>query len=169
MNACRNALYGAVAIVVFTIFLPSRSYAIIAAVKDLQDVVDRAQATNTTNSAISAELTAKLKTAIETISEGNTVVSNLNNQVAILEKQKTQLQKEKAQLEQIQTTLTSGLIGAVVTAIVAIAGALLKTKNSKVDRDLKRLEVVEKMNELTEKGVALPPDIAKTYRPGKAS
>ena len=70
---------------------------------------------------------------------------------------------EKAELLKVQTTLASGLIGAIVTAIIAIAGALLSAKNSKPDRDLKRLAVIEKTRELKQEGVNIPKDIELTY------
>ncbi|WP_155890888.1 hypothetical protein [Desulfuromonas sp. TF] len=73
------------------------------------------------------------------------------------------LKEERAQLMQVQTTLASGLIGAVVTAVVAIGGALLTARNSRPDRDLKRLAVIEKARELKLSGVALPDDIQTVY------
>jgi hypothetical protein len=97
-----------------------------------------------------------LATAQKVIAEGTSAVAKLNQQI-------TQLEKEKAELKQVQTTLTSGLIGAVVTALVAIAGAIFKPLGSRVERDLKRLEVVEKVAALQVKRIAVPPDIVQTY------
>lgn len=82
---------------------------------------------------------------------------------ASLESQIESLKAERAQLVQIQTALTSGLIGAVVTAMVAIGGAILNSKTSKPERDLKRLAVMEKAHELERAGMQLPIDIAQTY------
>jgi hypothetical protein len=66
-------------------------------------------------------------------------------------------------LVQVQTALTSGLIGAIVTAIVAIGGAIINSRNSKPERDLKRLAVLEKAHELQSAGVSLPDDIRHAY------
>lgn len=74
-----------------------------------------------------------------------------------------QLETEKAELQRIQTALTSGLIGAIVTAIVAISGAVMKTMSSKADRDIKRLDVLEKMAALEGKGIVVPADIRRSY------
>jgi len=82
---------------------------------------------------------------------------------ASLKAQVETYKEEKAELLKIQTTLASGLIGAIVTAIIAIAGALLSAKNSRPDRDLKRLVVIEKALELKQSGVSIPKDIALNY------
>lgn len=66
-------------------------------------------------------------------------------------------------LERVQTVLTSGLIGAVVTAIVAIIGAFASVRASMPERDLKRLAVIEKARELRASGVQLPEDISNRY------
>lgn len=74
-----------------------------------------------------------------------------------------EIQKKKADLEKIQTTLTSGLIGAIVTAIIAILGIVFKTFDSRSERDLKRLEVIEKIAELKAKGIDVPENLKRKY------
>lgn len=82
---------------------------------------------------------------------------------ASLQSEVEALKTERAQLVQVQTALTSGLIGAIVTALVAIGGAITSSRNSRPDRDLKRLAVLEKARELQGAGVRLPDDITQAY------
>jgi hypothetical protein len=93
----------------------------------------------------------KLEAALE---RGASINDSLESQVKALE-------DERAKLQQAQTVLTSGLVGALVTAIVAILGAFVTSRNSKPDRDLKRLAVIEKVRELKAANVKLPPDLAR--------
>ena len=71
------------------------------------------------------------------------------------------LKEEKAKLERVQAVLTSGLIGALVTAVVAVLGALSKFSGGRVERDLKRLEIIERAHRLTADGVKVPADILR--------
>ncbi len=71
-------------------------------------------------------------------------------------------------LEQVQTVLTSGLVGAIVTAPVAIMGAVASARTSRAEWDLKRLDVVEKVVALKKAGVGVPRDIAEDYQ-GRSS
>jgi len=59
--------------------------------------------------------------------------------------------------------LTSGLIGALVTAAVAVIGALTNFRRSRADRDFRRLEVLEKATQLQASGIGVPPDILQDY------
>jgi hypothetical protein len=99
--------------------------------------------------------TARLEAALK---RGEEINASLQSEVETLK-------TERAQLVQVQTALTSGLIGAIVTAIVAIGGAISGSRNSKPDRDLKRLAVIEKARALQAAGVPLPDDIAQAYAP----
>ena len=76
-----------------------------------------------------------------------------------------QLQSEKRSLERIQVILTSGLIGALVTAMVAIAGVLSNLGKSRAERELKELEILEKTWDLNARGVPLPPKLRATILP----
>ena len=71
------------------------------------------------------------------------------------------LKEEKAKLERVQGLLTSGLVGATLTAVVALLGALGKLSGWRVERDLKRLEVIERAHRLTADGVNVPADILR--------
>jgi hypothetical protein len=97
--------------------------------------------------------TARLDAALK---RGEEINASLQSEVEALK-------IERAQLVQVQTALTSGLIGAIVTAIVAIGGAIINSRNSKPERDLKRLAVLEKAHELQSAGVPLPEDIMYAY------
>lgn len=80
--------------------------------------------------------------------------------------------QQAAELRESRNLLASGLVGAVVTAIVAIMGALTNARRSRAERDLKRLEVLEKALELRARGVRLPDDIAAQVdaeRPAKTA
>lgn len=90
------------------------------------------------------------------LKRGEEINSSLRTQIE-------ELEAERARLVQVQAALTSGFVGALVTAVVAIAGAFVTSRNSRPDRDLKRLAVLEKARELQTAGVKLPPDIAKNY------
>jgi predicted PurR-regulated permease PerM len=97
---------------------------------------------------------ASLRTLQQALDQGKNINDSLNSQIKALE-------DERAKLQQAQTVLTSGLVGAMVTAIVAILGAFVTSRNSRPDRDLKRLAVIEKVRELKAANVKLPPDLAR--------
>jgi hypothetical protein len=78
----------------------------------------------------------------------------------------------KEQLEEnkrIQSILTSSLLAAFVTAVVAIGVAIVNAKQSKPDRDLKRLAVLEKARELSGQGFYIPADIASEYEVARSN
>lgn len=131
-------------VLLFTIFIPP-AFSIQMAISELRERLERAENTE-----------AVIDIAEQTIKKGEKTIETLNNQIAKLE-------TEKAELERTQTALTSGLIGALVTAIIAIISAVSRTINSKVDRDYRRLEVVQMLSELESKGITVPPDIEKKY------
>ena len=124
----------------------SPAYAIIDAVDELETAIASSDGT----------IDAALARAEEVIADGKRTVTELRASVA-------QLEDEKAELESVRTTLTSGLIGAIVTALVAIFGTVFRSIGSRIERDLKRLEVLDKMNELRDKGVAIPPRMETSY------
>ena len=103
---------------------------------------------------LSPEAEASLQKLEVALANGERVNASLHSQVAAL-------QDERAKLQQAQTVLTSGLVGALVTAIVAILGAFVTSRNSRPERDLKRLAVIEKVRELKAAKVKLPPDLAR--------
>jgi hypothetical protein len=134
---------------------------VIRDVKEELEQLDRAKPTgpadvNGAGPIDSSALSEKLAVARRVIDEGEHAIDDLNAQI-------DKLDKEKMSLQQVQTALTSGLIGAIVTAIVAIAGVIIKTLSSRVDKDIKRLGVVEKIAELSGKGIRVPADIIRTY------
>jgi hypothetical protein len=104
-----------------------------------------------------SQLEKKLKIAEEAVARGEKFLETREKQIEALK-------TEKAELEKLQLTLTSGLIGAVVTAIVAILGVVLKTFSSRAEKYLKDLEVIEKIAALKSKGVTLPAKFEKYYK-----
>jgi len=141
-----------VLLVVLSGAVVSPAYAMKMAVSELRTRLSEAKDTE-----------AVIAIAEETIKEGEQAIEELKNEVKNLKSEKDKLQNEKIELQRIQTVLTSGLIGAFVTAIIAIFGFVFKTINSKVDRDFKRLEVAEKLSVLNSKGVTIPIDIRNKY------
>ncbi|MEM7358949.1 MAG: hypothetical protein AAF431_07625 [Pseudomonadota bacterium] len=103
--------------------------------------------------AIDRKSIQRLSAALE---RGEQINSSLEEQVA-------KYKAEKEELLKVQTMLSSGLIGALVTAFVAIAGAIISAKSSKPERDLKRLSVIEKAMKLRQEGASLPRDIEVNY------
>ena len=103
---------------------------------------------------LSPEAEASLRKLELALENGERVNASLHSQVA-------SLQDERTKLQQLQTVLTSGLVGALVTAIVAILGAFVTSRNSRPERDLKRLAVIEKVRELKAANVKLPRDLAR--------
>lgn len=133
-------------LVIFTLMLLSPpAFAISAAVSELRERLENAENTE-----------AVIVIAEQTIKEGEKTIDTLREEISRLE-------SEKAELERVQTTLTSGLIGAFVTAIIAIVGAVSRTVNSRVERDYRRLEVVQKLAELNSQGISTPADIQTKY------
>ncbi len=104
-----------------------------------------------------SDIDTSRKRAEGVINEGKMLIADLKKQV-------DELESEKAELQRVQTTLTGSLIGAIITAIVAIAGVVLKTLGSRGDKDLKRLEALQKLSELEGKGISVPIDIQKRYK-----
>jgi hypothetical protein len=89
--------------------------------------------------------------------------------VEALQREKRELQEANQKLERIQTVLGSGLIGALVTAFVAIFGAVTSSRRSRADSDLKRLDVIVKARGLQASGVPLPRDIVDAYGLGETA
>ena len=108
--------------------------AAMAMINDASADVRRAIAESKTGT-LSPEAEASLQRLEEALENGERVNASLHSQVATL-------QEERAKLQQAQTILTSGLVGALVTAIVAILGAFVTSRNSRPDRDLKCLAVI---------------------------
>jgi hypothetical protein len=153
MPTYRHSLHAAFAALTLIVALPTSA----AAIKEIKDASAEAREAlaasaehSQTGSAVS---TARLEAALK---RGEEINASLQSEVEALK-------TERAQLVQVQTALTSGLIGAIVTALVAIGGAIMGSRNSRADRDLKRLAVIEKARELQSAGIRLPDDIAKAY------
>ena len=140
-----------------TSMLVAPSFAFSVAIQEIKDASAEARAALAAiaqpSQSASQPSTVRLEAALK---RGEEIIDSLQSEVE-------SLKAERAQLVQIQTALTSGLIGAVVTALVAIGGALVNFRNSKPERDLKRLAVLEKVHELQSAGVQLPHDIAQRY------
>ena len=145
---------------------PFQARAMKQVIDELKLAKEKAKLTAPGDPNSATDLSEKLAAAETIIAEGTAAIAQMEEDIARVDKEKMELQQEKNRLEQIQTALTSGLIGAIVTAIVAIAGVILKTLGSRVDKDIKRLEVVEKMTELMRKDVAIPADILRVYGTG---
>ena len=137
--------------------LVAPSLALSVAIKEIKDASAEARAALAAiaqpSQSASQPSTVRLEAAL---ARGEEIIDSLQSEVE-------SLKTERAQLVQVQTALTSGLIGAVVTALVAIGGAVVNSRNSKPERDLKRLAVLEKVHELQSAGVQLPDDIAQIY------
>src|SRR4051812_19848358 len=88
-----------------------------------------------------ADAGAKVNALNAAIKQGQDAAKELRGKIE-------ELEREKRDLEKVQTALTSGLVGALLAAVVAIGGALGKFWTSKAERDLKRLEVIDKMAQL---------------------
>ena len=102
----------------------------------------------------------RLEAALE---QGQRASAGLRTGIAELQKEKEALEEQKRALERVQVVLASGLIGALVTALVAILGTILNVRRSRTDRDLRRLEVLQKSHELQDRGIPVPRDILETY------
>jgi hypothetical protein len=106
---------------------------------------------------------AELEAAIK---RGEDVSGILRRHIANLESETKRLNDEKQQLLQIQTALTSGLVGALVTTAIAIVGAITSYRRSRADRDFRRLEVIEKTLSFVQNGHYVPADIISAYLGG---
>ena len=129
------------------------------AIRQIHEASDEVRAAMATSDSpeLSPAAQASLRKLEQALARGESINESLNSQVKALE-------DERAKLQQAQTVLTSGLVGALVTAIVAILGAFVTSRNSRPDRDLKRLAVIEKVRELKAANVRLPPDLARAGR-----
>lgn len=96
---------------------------------------------------------ARLEAALK---RGQEINESLNAQVE-------QLKSEREELVRTKELLASGLIGALVTIAVGVGGALISSRNSRPERDLKRLEAIEKAVKLDDAGIQLPEDVARRF------
>ena len=80
-----------------------------------------------------------------------------------LQAEKQALVAANQDLERTKLILSSGLIGALVTAFVAIFGAVTSARRSRAESDLKRLDVIVRARDLQKNGVRLPSDIVQIY------
>ena len=153
MSTYRYPLHGALAVLALLASSPISAEAI----KEIKDASAEARQALVASAAHAqaegAVSTARLEAALK---RGEEINASLQSEVETLK-------TERAQLVQVQMALTSGLIGAIVTALVAIGGAIMGSRNSRPDRDLKRLAVLEKARELQSAGIKLPDDIARAY------
>ena len=153
MPTYRHSLHVALAVLALLASSPASA----AAIKEIKDASAEAREALAASAehpqAGGAVSTARLEAALK---RGEEINASLQSEVEAL-------RTERSQLVQVQTALTSGLIGAIVTALVAIGGAIMGSRNSRADRDLKRLAVMEKARELQRAGIRLPDDIAKAY------
>ena len=148
------------ATLLFTAFLATSSAGAEIA-KDIQKKTEDLRASATATDAATRDKVAALQEAIR---RGERASTGLLTQIKTLEDQKAALESEKRALEKVQVVLTSGLIGALVTALVAILGTFLNFSRGRAERDLKRLEVLEKTVELEAKGIHVPADIDTAYK-----
>ena len=142
-------------VVVTTLLAAGATTAHAEAIRQIHEASDEVRAAMPTSDSpdLSPAAQASLRKLEQALARGESINESLNTQVKALE-------DERARLQQAQTVLTSGLVGALVTAIVAIVGAIVTSRNSRPDRDLKRLAVIEKVRELKAANVRLPPDLA---------
>ena len=89
--------------------------------------------------------------------------TELNRAIEVGNSAKQALSDELNRYKNLQLALTSGLVAALLTAIGALATLFVTSRNSKPDRDLKRLEVVEKSAQMRSKGIEIPSDITQEY------
>jgi len=129
--------------------------------RDIERRTEDLRAATSSDDSATSEKVLALQAAIK---RGEQASAGLWTQIKTLEEQKAALENEKRALEKIQVVLTSGLIGALVTAFVAVLGTFLNFSRGRAERDLKRLEVLETALELESKGVNVPADIEAAYK-----
>jgi HAMP domain-containing protein len=149
-----------IATLLFTVLLATSSAGAEIA-RDIERKTEDLRASATASDAATRDKVAALEEAIR---RGERASAGLMTQIKTLEDQKAALEDEKRALEKVQVVLTSGLIGALVTALVAILGTFLNFSRGRAERDLKRLEVLEKSVELEAKGIHVPDDIDAAYQ-----
>ncbi len=126
-----------------------------AAIEKINEASAEVRATlEASHGELSPATQASLRKLEDALANGERINNSLKDQVKALE-------EESRKLQEAQIVLKSGLVGALVTAIVAILGAFVTSRNSRPERDLKRLAVIEKVRELKAANVKLPPDLAR--------
>ncbi len=126
-----------------------------AAIERIETASEEAQAAiEAAKGRTTPEVEASLRKLEAALANGERINESLHTQI-------DELKAESDKLRDAQTVLKSGFVGALVTAIVAILGALMTSRNSKPERDLKRLAVIEKVRELKAANVKLPADLAR--------
>ena len=125
------------------------------AVKEVKAIIKSGSGSSATD--------ATLRRLEDAVAEGEKASAGLRSEIDALERERNELQQEKNDLQRVQSILASGLIGALVTAAVAVLGAMSSRGRSKAERDLKRLEVLEKSRSLQKSGIDIPAGIIRHY------
>ena len=113
--------------VLAAIALVMPNYALPVAIAEIKDASAEARAALASAAASSSSTSQPSTVPLEAkFKRREGIVHTLQSEV-------NSFKAERAQLVQVQTALTSGLIGAIVTALVAIGGAILNSKSSKPD------------------------------------
>lgn len=153
----RRNVSGYWTVVIATIALASVLAASSASAEIARDIERKTEDLRAANTARDSATNEKVVALEEAIKRGERASTELRGQI-------TSLEDEKRALEKVQVVLTSGLIGAIVTAFVAILGTFLNFSRGRAERDLKRLEVLQKAVELESKGISVPDDIQSAYK-----
>ena len=138
----------------FFLLAPMRSHGIGQAVSELE----RALANLKGNTNL-AEIEQAIKRAEQTIEEGRRFTNQMAAQITLLEKDKVELARSKENLETARLIFGTGFVGALLGAMVAF----LQKRNSKAERALKELEVVEKIAKLKAAQIGVPREIEEKY------
>jgi hypothetical protein len=129
-----------------------RSHGIINAINDVESVL--ANLKGTTNF---AEVRAVILHAQKVIDEGRA-------EVARLQKEQARWQEEKKNLEFARSLLGTGFLAALLGAFVGY----WQKANSKAERLLKELDLIERIAKLKAAGIDVPSEIEKKYSPKRA-
>lgn len=92
----------------------------------------------------------------EKINSARKIAASLNSELVTY-------RTERAQYNETLSALRSALFASVLAALGIVGGWIVSSLNAKADRDLKRLNIIEKAGELREAGFSIPSDIEAKY------
>ena len=70
---------------------------------------------------------------------------------------------ERTKYDETLSTLRSALFASIIAALGVVGGWVVTSLNAKTERDLKRLNIIEKVRDLKDAGLGVPSDIELRY------
>ena len=151
-----------VLMIMVTSFLPVPVYATVSRIRVLKDSDIEWLATTQSNIArvmpidLRKETEQALKEANAKLAEWEKLAGTINAEREQFQQEKETLTEERKELERDKRLFKAGFFATFSTTFIGFAGLIIRIPNSALDKQLKRIQIAEKMHELKEKKISLP-------------